>query len=56
MTKPYVGEYNRENGALRVWNGEDWVTVPDRIFEGRVAITGGIATIDGVKYKRIENV
>ena len=54
MTKPYIGEYNRENGTLKVWTGETWATLADRYFEGWVAITGDIVTIDGVKYKRIE--
>ena len=54
MTKPYIGDYKRENGTLKIWNGETWVALADRYFEGWVAITGDIATIDGVKYRRIE--
>jgi hypothetical protein len=55
MTNHYIGDWRAVNNKLEVWNGETWELFPDHIFVGRVPIVGDIVTIDGVKYKRIEN-
>lgn len=53
MTKPNIGDIRKLDGKYEFWNGEKWLFVP-HFFEGIVPIEGDIATIDGVKYKRIE--
>jgi hypothetical protein len=55
MTKHFIGDWRAVNNKLEVWNGKTWEIFPEHIFLGRVPIIGDIATIDGVKYKRIEN-
>ena len=55
MTKPHtIGDWRVVNNKLEIWNGKTWEIAP-HIFEGIVPIRGDIATIDGIKYKRIEN-
>jgi len=54
MTKHFIGDFRTVNNKLEVWNGKTWKIFPERIFEGIVPIIGDLATIDGVKYKRIE--
>ena len=55
MTKHCIGDWRAVNNKLEVWNGEIWELFSDHIFVGRVPIVGDIVTIDGVKYRRIEN-